>query len=185
MKSLLCWGKGEGERHTLGQAHFFPCPKTRLETTVTTFPEGRNKLLDSSASGKPPGSPNASGDLPWPRREDCALRVYFLALRRLPRLFSSFPGIPLPQTRVTHPDLRPSPGLQVSREAAGRGVSREARLGTPPPRPFPDAPRIRKENRTVLNKKKSELFGQEATVVLECPGTLGMGGGPVSPFPFR
>ena len=55
-----------------------------------------NKLLEASA--KPPGSPNASGDLPWPSREDCALCLYFhfSELRRLPRLFPSFPGIPLP-----------------------------------------------------------------------------------------
>lgn len=42
-------GKGGRRKAHTWSSTLFPCPKTRLETTVTTFPEGRNKLLDSSA----------------------------------------------------------------------------------------------------------------------------------------
>lgn len=188
MKSLLCWGKGEGERHTRGEVHFSPVQKHGWRQESRPF--RRVRLLTNL--WKPQLQPNPQ--VPQTRAgtslgpaERTALCVSFVSWSSDACLGFShhFVDSPLPKLRLTHPDLRPSPGLRVSGEAIGRGVSREARLGTPHPKgPFQRPPESVEKTELYLKKKKI-LFGQEATVVMEWPGTLGMGGGPISPFPFR
>lgn len=185
MKSLLCWGKGGRRKAHTWSKHTFSLsekhawrqqsrPFRRVRTNFWIPQPEANPRLPKREQG-PPLAP--------PRTALCVSISIFWRSDACLWLFPSFPGIPPSPNSGNSSRSTPQPRTPCLERLPVGGVSRETRLGTPPARgPF-QAPRIRKENRTVLNKKKSELFGQEATVVLSVPA--GDGWGPVSPFPFQ
>ena len=129
VKSLLFWGKGEGERHTRGEVHFSPVRKHAWRQQSRPF--RRVRLLTNL--WKPQLQPNPQ--VPQTRAgtslgpaERTALCFYLFLGAQTPA--SAFPifswDSPLPKLRLTHPDLRPAHD-SVSRERLSVGGSVERR----------------------------------------------------------